>query len=1010
MRLSRTFSRAFVLNVASAIILFLGTATSAHAANIPVAFSSASDVPISTASTYSASGNTLAVTLNFVPAPGTNLMVVKCTSAMRINGAFSNLAQAQKLVLTYGGLSYNFSANYYGGSGNDLVLQWAGMAPITWGSNNFDPRTCVGPFQKVAAGSSSTIGLRYDGSLVLWGSNQFGICNVPSGLSGVVAIAGGGSFAAALKSDGTVVAWGYNLYGQTDVPGDLADVVAITAGTYHVLALKRDGTVVAWGRNEFGQINVPAGLSGVVAVAAGRDHSLALKSDGSVVCWGSNVYGQSTVPGTVTNVSAIAAGDRHSVAIYNNGKVAAWGSNTIGQTTVPANLSGVKAIASGTFHVVALKQDGTVVAWGSYYGGAGTMPTGLSEVASVAAGGSHTVALKNDGSAVVWGDNTFGDVYAPREESGYTNISCGGYNTIALRGDGTIFNWGQNHVGQGIAPSWLGTVVGIEAGANHSLAVLPNGDVSGWGNNTNSEASGYIDEGVVATAAGIGFSVGLRAGGTVFVWGGNPGGVKTVPASLSGVTAISAGSVHIMALKSDGTVVAWGTNTDGQATVPAGLSGVIAISAGNHHCMALKSDGTVVAWGRNTDGQSTVPAGLTGVRAIAAGIAHSVAVTAAGPITWGVATYDLQNPPANLQNINNVDAGYYMTVGLIPLPPSTTLRAQVPPTQTAATLYGVVNPNQQVTSAEFEVGLTSSYGGTAPVVLSGPESSTAQNVSAALSGLSPNTTYHYRLKASSVSGTSVTRDMTFTTAANAEIVVELSGIGNLTDGSQIALDAGSIGVGDVATKTFLIRNTGGADLTGLVVSENPDVPSFSITQPATTTLVPAATTTFTVVFSPASAGAHSAALQIASNDEDQNPFDISLTGLGLTALESWRLQHFGTYGNTGSAADSAMPHKDGVTNLMRFATGMDPAVPGKPPGTAMKSGNAILFTYIRNKAAVAAGVIYTVEWSTTLQAATWSSVGVTETTVDLGATEQVTATVPAGSPDRTFTRLKVISP
>ena len=95
-------------------------------------------------------------------------------------------------------------------------------------------------------------------------------------------IAGGANYSLALKEDGTVVAWGSNTSGQCNVPRRLIDVVAIEAGGSHSLALKEDGTVVAWGWNKYHQCDVPSGLKDVVAIA-GDNHSLALKEDGTVV-------------------------------------------------------------------------------------------------------------------------------------------------------------------------------------------------------------------------------------------------------------------------------------------------------------------------------------------------------------------------------------------------------------------------------------------------------------------------------------------------------------------------------------------------------------------------------------------------------------------------------------------------------------------------------------------------------------------------------------------------------
>ncbi len=70
--------------------------------------------------------------------------------------------------------------------------------------------------------------------VVAWGNVEVPEAyNVPDGLTGVVAIAAGGWHSLALKQDGTVVAWGENNQGECDVPSDLSGVVAIAAGYDH---------------------------------------------------------------------------------------------------------------------------------------------------------------------------------------------------------------------------------------------------------------------------------------------------------------------------------------------------------------------------------------------------------------------------------------------------------------------------------------------------------------------------------------------------------------------------------------------------------------------------------------------------------------------------------------------------------------------------------------------------------------------------------------------------------
>ena len=230
--------------------------------------------------------------------------MVKNTGLGFINGTFSNLAQGQPVTLGYGGINYQFVASYYGGTGNDLVLQWANVRPVAWGQNTYGQ-----------LGDSSV-------------TNRLLPVNVLStgALSGktVIAMAGGNAHSLALCSDGTLAAWGYNASGQlgnnsttnSSVPvavntaGVLAGktVVAMSAGGGHSLALCADGTLAAGGNNAYGQlgnnstanssvpvlVNKASGVSAlfgktVVAVAAGGSHNLALCSDGTVAAWGFNL-------------------------------------------------------------------------------------------------------------------------------------------------------------------------------------------------------------------------------------------------------------------------------------------------------------------------------------------------------------------------------------------------------------------------------------------------------------------------------------------------------------------------------------------------------------------------------------------------------------------------------------------------------------------------------------------------------------------------------------------------
>ncbi len=138
---------------------------------------------------------------------------------------------------------------------------------------------------------------------------------------------------------------------------------------------------------------------------------------------------------------------------------------------------------------------------------------------------------------------------------------------------------------------------------------------------------------------------------------------------------------------------------------------------------------------------------------------------------------------------------------------------------------------------------------------------------------------------------------------------------------------GGVAVGANASLTFAIRNTGLVDLTGLGITvDGADAAIFTITATPTEPVSgPNGSTVFTVRFAPAGSGAKSAALHIANNDADRNPFDLVLIGTGLTAMDAWRKIWFGTTSNTGAAADNADPNHNGIPNLLEYALGGDPS-------------------------------------------------------------------------------------
>ena len=105
-------------------------------------------------------------------------------------------------------------------------------------------------------------------------------------------------------------------------------------------------------------------------------------------------------------------------------------------------------------------------------------------------------------------------------------------------------------------------------------------------------------------------------------------------------------------------------------------------------------------------------------------------------------------------------------------------------------------------------------------------------------------------------------------------------------------------------------------------------------------------------------------LHIASNDPSRNPFDVALTGTGITNLQAWRLQYFGSIDNTGDGADTNDFDLDGLPNIFEFAE-LEPIERRAMRCQACStiSATVLQFDYSQAKAALNDGITFSVEWT-----------------------------------------------
>jgi alpha-tubulin suppressor-like RCC1 family protein len=260
--------------------------------------------------------------------------------------------------------------NFYGSLGVGGSAARSSPIQILTGGNNW----------KQVSGFSASIvyfhAVKTDGTLWTWGYNTDARLGTNDTLhrSSPTQIFGGGTnwktvsvgnnFSGAIKTDGTLWMWGRNDFGQlgNDTVIARSSPVQVTgtnwrnvscaesqvSGTGFTAAIKTDGTLWTWGRAQWGVLgnsdpftnrSSPVQVSGTnwKQVVTGQLHVAAIKTDGTLWTWGNNEFGT--------------LGTNNVVSRSLPGQTVSGGTNW-------------KEVSGSSFSIAAVKTDGTLWVWG----------------------------------------------------------------------------------------------------------------------------------------------------------------------------------------------------------------------------------------------------------------------------------------------------------------------------------------------------------------------------------------------------------------------------------------------------------------------------------------------------------------------------------------------------------------------------------------------------------------------------------------------------------------------
>ncbi len=141
------------------------------------------DIPLTT-NGFSANGLPLVFTINAAPMLGDQITIIRNTSVSPIVGTFNAVSQGSNVVAAFNGSSYQFTVDYMGGAGQDLVFTCTAIPPtaITDASGNYTAHTAFITGAVNANGASTNVSFDY-GTTAAYGFNVAAVPGTATGTS-----------------------------------------------------------------------------------------------------------------------------------------------------------------------------------------------------------------------------------------------------------------------------------------------------------------------------------------------------------------------------------------------------------------------------------------------------------------------------------------------------------------------------------------------------------------------------------------------------------------------------------------------------------------------------------------------------------------------------------------------------------------------------------------------------------------------------------------------------------